>query len=300
MPVRPVRPLALGVLAAGLALTAQSSEYPLALNLPTVDRMQYWDMGVAFTHRFQAPVKDNGKDLYGLDRMAFAGFGFAIGIKPIPGLNFIATRSALNKTVTLGFQQQLFDKPFARMAFRAERFDEVVPHLVQKLGGVQDVGEIGIFGGCFQLPTEFFLTDDIILTVVPTYVTRTPTSNFDLKTATAASPTPVYLPDQAAGKKGNGVFNTGVGLRVGITEAFSFMGEYYPKPSRLPSETYRAGFALGLSYKTFKHRFSLMGTNVLGTTGAQVLSGDYADSTFGNGPRSSRYWSLGFNITRMF
>lgn len=294
------RSLLLGALASGIALQAQSSEYPLALNLPTVDRMQYWDMGVAFTHRFQAPVKDNGKDLYGIDRMAFAGFGFALGIKPIKGLNLILSRSALNKTFTFGFQQQFLDAQYVRMAFRAERFDEVVTHTVQKQGGVQDVGEIGIFGGCFQLPTEFFVTDDIIVTVVPTYVTRTPTSNFDLKTATPASPTPVYLPDQSAGKKGSGVFNTGVGLRVNATEALSFMGEYYPKPSRLPSETYKAGFALGVSYKTFKHRFSVMGSNVLGTTGAQVLSGDYPDSTFGNGPRSSRYWSLGFNITRMF
>lgn len=289
------RSLLLALLGSGALLQAQSSEYPLALNLPTVDRMQYWDMGVAFTHRFMAPVKDNGKDLYGLDRMAFAGFGFALGIKPIKGLNLVVSRSALNKTFTFGFQQELLDKPFIRMAFRAERFDEVVTHTVQKVGGVQEVGEIGILGGCFQLPTEFFFTDDLIFTLVPTYVTRTPTSNFDLKTDP-----PTYLPDQSAGRKGKGVFNVGVGVRMSFTEAFSFMGEYYPKPSRLPSETYRAGFALGFSYKTFKHRFSVMGSNVLGTTGAQVLSGDYPDSSFGNGPRSSRFWSLGFNITRMF
>lgn len=294
------RPLLLGGLLAGGALLAQSSEVPLALNLPTADRMQYWDLGMSFTHRFQAPVKDNGKDLYGLDRMAFAGFGFTMGFKPIKGMNLILSRSALNKTFNIGFQQQLVDKERFRMAVRAERFDEAVPHTVQKQGGVKDVGEIGIFGGSLQVPLELFITDDIIFTLVPTYVTRTPTSNFDFKTVTPTQLTPAYTPDQTPPKKGGGLFNTGVGLRVGFTEAFSFMGEYYPKPSRLPSDTYKSGFALGFSYKTFKHRFTVLGTNVIGTTGAQVLSGDYADSTFGNGPRSSRYWSLGFNLTRMF
>jgi hypothetical protein len=52
---------------------------------------------------------------------------------------------------------------------------------------------------------------------------------------------------------------------------------------------------VGLTYKTFKHRFTLLGANTSGTTANQVLSGDYR-----GGPRSTGQWALGFNITRTF
>jgi hypothetical protein len=82
------------------------------------------------------------------------------------------------------------------------------------------------------------------------------------------------------------------------------VGEYYPRPSKLAKAapggitdgtTYQNGYAAGFSYKTFKHRFSVFGTNASGTTDNQVLSGDY-----GGGPRHSSQWSLGFNVTRIF
>ena len=60
-------------------------------------------------------------------------------------------------------------------------------------------------------------------------------------------------------------------------------------------EPYQNGFAFGVTYKTFKHRFSLMGTNVSGTLANQVLSGDYY-----GGPRVSSQWAIGFNVTRVF
>ena len=55
------------------------------------------------------------------------------------------------------------------------------------------------------------------------------------------------------------------------------------------------GFAAGVSYRTFKHKFTLMGTNTTGTTANQVLSGDY-----GGGPRPTSQWSIGFNVIRVF
>ena len=52
-----------------LPLLAQGSEVPLAFNLPTADRLQGWDLGVAFTHRFDTPVKEGGRDAGGLYAM---------------------------------------------------------------------------------------------------------------------------------------------------------------------------------------------------------------------------------------
>lgn len=277
-------------LGAACTLHAESSDYPLAINLPTAERMQFWDIGLAFTHRFVTPVKDHGKDVYGLDGYAYAGLGFAFGIKPVPGLNAFIYRTADNKTFTFGLQQQVLDLDRIRMAVRAERFDEVVP------ATTTPIGRVGVAGGVFQLPTEIFLTDDIIVSVVPTYITKTTTTDTILAVPPGAAPN--------TSPNTGGVFNVGLGLRIGFTEKFSFMGEYYPRPSKFSNaapgvvtdgSTYRPGFAAGVSYRTFKHRFTLIGTNVPGTTANQVLSGDY-----GGGPRSSSQWSIGFNVVRVF
>jgi hypothetical protein len=298
--------LALAVVAGG-ALHAESSEYPLALNLPTVDKMVYWDIGAVFTHRFNQPVKDNGKNVYGLDGYTYAGLGFTFGIKPIKGLNVIVYRTADNKTFTLGFQQQILDHERIRMAFRAERFDEVVDKNLFPPDGVTPTGKVGISGEAFQLPTEIYITDDIIFTLDPAFITRTTTSNTVLHTLNDTNP-----PTATPGTKENtgGVFNIGAGLRVNFTEKFGAIVEYYPRPSKFAKaakvipggtatgdliESYKNGFAFGVTYKTFKHRFSLMGTNVNGTTANQVLSGDYY-----GGPRASSQWSIGFNVTRVF
>jgi len=301
-------PLLALALAAGGALFAESSEYPLALNLPTVDRMQFWDMGLAFTHRFNQPVKDNGKNLFGLDGYAYAGFGFAFGIKPVKGLNVLLYRTADNKTFTLGFQQQILDGERFRMAFRAERFDEVVDKNLFPADGLTPTGRVGISGGVFQLPLEWYITDDIIFTAVPAYITRSTTSNTTLSTLDGSTNPPSAIPD--ASPNTSGVFNVGLSLRANITEKFGVIGEFYPRPSKFskavkvipggtttgPSlEPYRSGFAFGLTYKTFKHRFSLLGTNVSGTTANQVLSGDYY-----GGPHPSSQWAIGFNVTRVF
>lgn len=287
---RKIAPLLACALAAGGALHAESSEYPLAVNLPTAERMQYWDIGVIFTHRFVQPVKDHGKDVYGLDGYTYAGLGFTFGIKPIKGLNAFIYRTADNKTFSFGLQEQVLNGDRVRMAVRAERFDEVVKETVTPLG------KVGISGLALQVPTEIFITDDIIFSVVPTYITKTTTTDTIL--AVPPGQTPNTNPNSG------GVFNVGVGLRVGITEKLSFMGEYYPRPSKFSKAapggitdgtTYQNGFAFGVSYKTFKHRFTLAGTNASGTTTNQVMSGDY-----GGGPRPSSQWSIGFNVARVF
>jgi hypothetical protein len=287
---RKIAPLLACALAAGGALHAESSEYPLVVNLPTAERMQYWDIGVVFTHRFVQPVKDHGKDVYGLDGYTYAGLGFTFGIKPIKGLNAFIYRTADNKTFSFGLQQQVLNGDRVRMAARAERFDEVVKETVTPLG------KVGISGLAVQVPTEIFITDDIIFSLVPTYITKTTTTDTIL--AVPPGQTPNTSPNSS------GVFNVGVGLRVGITEKFSVVGEYYPRPSKFSKAapggitdgtTYQNGFAFGVSYKTFKHRFTLAGTNASGTTTNQVMSGDY-----GGGPRPSSQWSIGFNVARVF
>ncbi len=287
---RKTAPLLACALLAGGALRAESSEYPMVFNLPSAERMQYWDIGVVFTHRFVQPVKDHGKDVYGLDGYTYAGLGFTFGIKPIPGLNAFIYRTADNKTFSFGLQEQVLNGERVRMAVRAERFDEVVKETVTPLG------KVGISGLAVQVPTEIFITDDIIFSVVPTYITKTTTT--DTVLAVPPGHTPNTKPNTG------GVFNVGLGLRIGFTEKFSFVSEYYPRPSKFAKAapggitdgtTYQNGFAVGFSYKTFKHRFTLAGSNASGTTANQVMSGDY-----GGGPRLSGNWSLGFNVTRIF
>lgn len=287
---RKTAPLLACALLAGGALRAESSEYPMVFNLPSAERMQYWDIGVVFTHRFVQPVKDHGKDVYGLDGYTYAGLGFTFGIKPIPGLNVFIYRTADNKTFSFGLQEQVLNGERVRMAVRAERFDEVVKETVTPLG------KVGISGLAVQLPTEIFITDDIIFSVVPSYITKTTTT--DTVLAVPPGQTPNTKPNTG------GVFNVGLGLRIGFTEKFSFVSEYYPRPSKFAKAapggitdgtTYQNGFAVGFSYKTFKHRFTLAGSNASGTTANQVMSGDY-----GGGPRLSGNWSLGFNVTRIF
>ena len=287
---RKTAPLLACALLAGGHLRAESSEFPLVINLPSAERMQYWDLGVVFTHRFIQPVKDHGKDAYGLDGFTYAGVGLTFGIKPIKGLNLFIYRTADNKTFNAGFQQQVWNGDYVRMAVRAERFDEVVKE------GITPFGRIGVSGFTAQIPTEIFIGDDLIMSLVPTFVSKTTTSDTILPVPPGTTPTTTL-------SKG-GVFNVGVGFRYGFTDKFSVMAEYYPRPSKFAKaapggitdgSTYQNGFAAGFSYKTFKHRFTLAGTNASGTTANQVMSGDY-----GGGPRLSSQWAIAFNVARVF
>ena len=203
---------------------------------------------------------------------------------------FRSYRTADNKTFTIGLQEQILNGNRVRLALRGERFDEVVKETVTPYG------KVGISGVSVQLPTEIFVTDDIIFSLVPSYITKTTTTDTIL--AVPLGTTPNTRPNKG------GVFNVGLGLRIGFTEKFSFVGEYYPRPSKFSKAapggfpegtTYQNGFAAGFSYKTFKHRFTLVGSNAVGTTANQVLSGDY-----GGGPRSTGQWSIGFNVARVF
>lgn len=283
------RLLLCGLLATGL-LHAEASEYPVAINLPTAERMQYWDIGLIFTHRFIQPVQGHGKDLYGLDGFAYAGLGLTLGVKPVKGLNVFVYRTADNKTLSFGFQQQVWNGDRLRMALRAERFGETID------ATVTPYGQTGISGAVVQIPSEIFLTDDLILSVVPTYISRTTT------TGTVLAVPPGTQPNTKPNT--GGVVNAGLGLRYGFTDKFSMVTEYYPRPSKfskaapggvLDGSKYQNGFAVGFSLRTFKHRFTLAATNARGTSANQVLSGDY-----GGGPRSTSQWSVGFNVARIF
>jgi hypothetical protein len=263
MPFRPIASALLLCLLLPAALRGQESELPLALNLPTADHLQGWQPAIRFTHRFSEPARDHSKDLYGLDGGNFAGLGLDLGTAAVPGLNAQFYRTADGKTVILALQEQLVETPRFRVAARGERFDETVQRATFSFGTV------GVTGAALQLPTEF-LAGPVTFSLVPTWLSRTTTR------------------DQA-------LFTTGAGIRWRILEGQSILAEYYPRPTRLDAATYEQGFALGYRFQTKGHRFTLLVTNVQGTTAHQVLGGDYA-----GGPRAPGQWALGFNLVRMF
>lgn len=263
MPIRPIVPSSLLPLLLSTALLGQDSELPLGLNLPTADHLQGWQPAIRFTHRFAEPARGNSKDFYGLDGGNFAGLGFDLGIAAIPGLNAQVYRTSDGKTVILALQERLLDRPHIRMAVRGERFDETIQRATYAFGTV------GITGATLQLPSEF-LMGPVTFSLVPTWLSRTTTQ------------------DRA-------LFTAGAGLRWRIVEGQSILAEYYPRPARLDSATFEQGFAFGYRFQTKGHRFTLLATNVQGTTAHQVLGGDYA-----GGPRSPSRWALGFNLVRVF
>jgi hypothetical protein len=160
---------------------------------------------------------------------------------------------------------------------RVERFDEVVTH--------REVvsGEVGIVGGTVSLPMDLLL-GPWTLGLVPGYVSTTATRQVDFSTS----------PTGRLSTPRKGVFNAGAAVRYEFPGDLSLFGEFVPKPARLPG-TYRSSFALGLTYRTQRHRFTLAGTNASGSTLNQILAGDHA-----GGPRDSGQWSLGFNLVRVF
>ncbi|HJV49250.1 MAG TPA: DUF5777 family beta-barrel protein [Geothrix sp.] len=245
------------------ALWGQESELPLALNLPTADTLQGWQPAIRFTHRFTEAARGHSKDLYGLDGGNFPGLGLDLGIAAVPGLNAQVYRTSDDKTLILALQEQLVNAPHLRLAVRGERFDETVQRATYAFGTV------GISGAAFQLPVDV-LAGPFTISLVPTWLSRTTTRD-------------------------QGLFTAGAGLRWRITEGQSILAEVYPRPSRLDAATYEQGYALGYRFQTKGHRFTLLATNVSGTTAHQVLGGDYA-----GGPRPAGQWGLGFNLVRMF
>ena len=65
MRLSPILGLALAV--ASSVASAQQSEVPLWLNLPTTQGLMGSSFGYRFTHRFQEQARGNSKDAYGLD-----------------------------------------------------------------------------------------------------------------------------------------------------------------------------------------------------------------------------------------
>lgn len=261
MPTRPI--LSALLLFLPTALRGQASEVPLGINLPTADHLQDWQPAIRFTHRFSEAAKGHSKDLYGLDGGNFAGLGLDLGIAAVPGLNAQVYRTSDGKTLILAVQEQLLDGPHVRLAVRGERFDEAIQRATYAYGTV------GLTGATFQLPAEF-RAGAVTFSLVPTWLSRT------------------TLRDQP-------LFTAGAGLRWRILEGQSLLAEYYPRPVRLDAAAYEQGFALGYRFQTKGHRFTLLATNVQGTTAHQVLSGDYA-----GGPRPAGQWALGFNLVRIF
>ncbi|HJW71320.1 MAG TPA: DUF5777 family beta-barrel protein [Geothrix sp.] len=256
--------ISLIVIASVLRLAAQDSELPLAINLPTAESLQEGQIGVRFTHRFLQPARTGSKDLYGLDNGNYPGLGVDVGIKAIPGLNAQLYRTADDKTIILALQQQVLKGSLLAISARVERFDETVKR-EQVATGI-----IGIAGVAIQLPAELHLGGSVTALLVPTYLSRTTTL------------------EKAA-------FNVGAGMRWQVTVKHALLAEYYPRPSRLDPDRYRSGAAIGYGFRTRGHRFTLLASNMAGTTAHQVLAGDY-----GGGPRAFNQWALGFNLVRLF
>lgn len=246
-----------------LPLAAQDSEVPLGLNLPTAEGLQGWQPAIRFTHRFTEAARGHSRDWYGLDGGNFPGLGLDLGIGAIRGLNAQIYRTADDKTVVLALQQQILLRPSLRLAARVERFDETVQRATYAFGAV------GITGAALQLPVDL-IAGPVTLGLVPTWLSRTTTRDRGLVTAGAA-------------------------LRWRFTESQALMAEYYPHPTQSATATNEPGLALGYRIWTRGHRFTLLITDVQGTTTHQVLGGDYA-----GGPRPPGQWALGFNLVRIF
>jgi len=198
-----------------------------------------------------------------------------VAIPSTPGTNFQVYRTPDNKTVTLALHQVLVSQRDYRVAIRIERYDETI-----KDQPFTPNSREGIVGTSVQLPLSWS-GSGLTLLLVPTYLSSTSTQR-------------------------NGVTTAGLGIRWDMADRHSLIGEYYPTPSKVKdlkvfvdSTTTRdveAGWAVGYVFRTKGHRFTLLGTNVRGTTANQVLAGDYA----GTGPRRGGEWTLGFNLVRIF
>ncbi|HJU84386.1 MAG TPA: DUF5777 family beta-barrel protein [Holophagaceae bacterium] len=189
---RSLRPAVLAALLA-LPAAAQDSELPLALNLPTADHLDGWDLGVRFTHRFQEQARSNGKDLYGLDGGAFTAFGLDLGIAAVPGLNAQLYRTADRKTFTMALQERFLSAERWSAALRVERFDEVIPG--------------GRVGSTVQVPVDWRVGGGVVLSAVPTYLSSSETQRR--------------------------VGTVGLGARWLFLEHHGLLGEYYPRPSKV-------------------------------------------------------------------
>ncbi len=270
-------PLILGIALAiaPSAASAQQSEVPLWLNLTTAQGLMGGSFSYRFTHRFQEQARSNSKDAFGLDGYSFSGLGVDIAVPSTPGTNFQIYRTPDDKTFTVALHQVLVSQPDIRAAIRIERYDETI----KDQAFTPNVRE-GIVGTAVQLPLSWS-GGGITLLAVPTYLSSTSTQR-------------------------KGVTTAGFGVRWDMAERHSLIGEYYPRPSKVKdlkisvdSTTTRDvenGWALGYVFRTKGHRFTLLATNVRGTTPNQVLGGDYA----GNGPNRSGEWGLGFNLVRIF
>lgn len=258
---------------APLSLFAQqASEVPWGLNLPTAQGLEQGDLALRFTHRFTDRAKGNSKEAYGLDGFAYAAFGFEKNFASWPGLTAQVYRTADQKTVTLALHQKLVIDPGFQVALRIERFDETVKENPVTVGYQE-----GKLGTAVQLPMEWRASESLLFTAVPTWLSRSHLKRESLTTV-------------------------GLAGRWDLTLEQSFTVEYYPRPSKLKdvrvgsdNQPLEAGWAMGYTFRTRGHRFTVLGTNVPGTTAHQVLAGDYN----GQGPRRSD-WAFGFNIARMF
>lgn len=273
MRLRSLLPLSLAALP---LLSQQASEVPWGLNLPTAQGLEQGALDIRFTHRFDTRARGNSKEAYGLDGYAYAALGFEKNFVSWPGLTFQAYRTADQKTLTLALSQKLILDPTFQVALRVERFDETVKAETITLDS-RDF-KTGKLGTAIQLPMEWRVSEYLTLSAVPTWLSR---SNLKREPLTTV----------------------GLSVRMELTPEQAFIAEYYPRPSKLknelsiegkPLET--AGWAMGYMFKTKGHRFTILGTNVKGTTTNQVLAGDYNFV----GPSRSGDWRLGFNIARMF
>lgn len=260
------------LLTAPISLWAQN-QVPLGLNLPTTNYLAQ-GLAIRFTHRFVDPFSSGSRNLYGLDGLAYSGFGLDGPMPGLPELNYQIYRSSDQKVLTLAMQGILLQKGNYRSSFRLERFDEMIDD-VSSTSGVRE----GLVGLTLQVPTEFYF-NAWTLNLVPTWISQSSTTR--------------------------SIFNIGLGLRYTQSPKHSFLMEFYPVPSRTSNlrissgssatRSPRAAYAIGYEFQTFGHRFTIVGSNSSGTTAHQVLTGDYR----GIGAQSLNDWGLGFNIIRIF
>ena len=186
--------LGLALAFASSVASAQQSEVPLWLNLPTAQGLMGSSFGYRFTHRFLDQAKNNSKDAFGLDGYSFSGLGMDFAVPSTPGTNFQIYRTPDNKTLTMTLHQVLVSQTDYRAAILVERYDETIKDQ-QFTPNTRE----GIVGTSVQLPLSWS-GSGLTLLLVPTYLSSTSTQR-------------------------NGVTTAGLGIRWDMADRHSLIGE---------------------------------------------------------------------------
>lgn len=239
------------------------------INLPSADVIGKGTLGVLFTHRFSTPLGEGDFHnfwTFGSDADTEVGVSYA----PLTGLEISFDRFWVDDDYELAAKYQFMKtspgRPFA-FAVRVGGNDRTKQDVEGERSAlfVQGIASVALFDSRVRL------------TVVPTYVSNTPSFR--------------------------DVFNLPVALSIGITRSINIQGEYYPKNQDFterpatPTSTARhtaAGWMVALEKTVLRHRFAFTFGNLSAGTVDQYTASDF------RGGLSKGDVFVGFNIVRQW